>query len=57
MGLIRLQADLDTLRQRLAARDEQHGANSVTVPEGLLLRYSASFEEPVGEGERVIVQD
>ncbi|MGP4113438.1 AAA family ATPase [Streptomyces sp. 4N509B] len=55
--LVRLHADLDTLRRRLAARNAQHGANCVTVSEELLLRYAAGFEEPVGEGERVILQE
>jgi predicted kinase len=55
--LVRLRADLETLRRRLAERNRQNGANSVTVSEELLERYFATFEEPVGEGERVIVQD
>ncbi|WP_042442959.1 AAA family ATPase [Streptacidiphilus jiangxiensis] len=55
--LIRLRADLDTLRRRLAVRNEQTGANSVTVSDEVLERYFAAFEEPVGEGERVIVQE
>lgn len=54
--LIRLKADLDTLRSRLAVRNQLQGANSVTVSGELLEQYAAGFEEPVGEGERVIVQ-
>ena len=52
--LIRLSADLETLRRRLADRNQQNDANSVTVSDELLNRYFAGFEEPVGEGERVI---
>lgn len=55
--LIRLKADLGTLRRRLAIRNEMTGANSVTVSGELLDRYAATFEEPIGEGERVILQD
>jgi predicted kinase len=55
--LIRLKADLNTLRRRLAARNDQHGANNVSVTEELLNRYFANFEEPIGEGERVILQE
>ncbi|MHA6765332.1 P-loop nucleotide/nucleoside kinase family protein [Streptacidiphilus sp. PAMC 29251] len=55
--LVRLQADRETLRRRLAVRNGQQGANSVTVSEELLDRYAAAFEEPVGEGEQVIVQE
>ncbi|GAA5023077.1 ATP-binding protein [Kitasatospora paranensis] len=54
--LVRLLADPDTLLRRLAARNGRHGANCVTVSEELLNRYLAGFEEPVGEGERVVPQ-
>jgi predicted kinase len=54
--LIRLRADRETLRRRLAERNQRNDANSVTVSEELLERYFANFEEPNGEGERVIVQ-
>ncbi|MCL9759634.1 ATP-binding protein [Frankia sp. AiPa1] len=54
--LIWLKADLDTLRRRLALRGRQSGANSVTVSDELLERYFTDFQEPVGEGERVILQ-
>lgn len=54
--LLFLKADPGTLRRRLAVRNERGGANAVTVSEELLSRYLAGFEEPVGEGERVIVQ-
>jgi hypothetical protein len=37
-------------------RSEPKGANSVTVSEVLLDRYFATFEEPIGEGERIILQ-
>ncbi|GJF33894.1 hypothetical protein KNE206_65940 [Kitasatospora sp. NE20-6] len=55
--LIRLKADRETLRRRLAHRNRQTGANSVTVSDELLERYAAAFEEPVGEGEHVVVQE
>lgn len=55
--LIRLKADLATLRRRLTARSRRGDANSVTVCDDLLGRYVTDFEEPVGEGERVIVQE
>ncbi|AEH07918.1 MULTISPECIES: AAA family ATPase [Protofrankia] len=55
--LIRLKADLETLRRRLALRGRARGANSVTVPDELLERYFAAFQEPVAEGERVILQE
>lgn len=55
--LIRLKADLETLRRRLAGRSQRSDANSVTVSDELLERYFANFEEPTGEGERVIVQE
>ncbi len=55
--LIRLKVDLETLRRRLAVRNQHSDANSVTVSDELLERYFANFQEPVGEGERVIVQE
>ena len=54
--LIHRRAGLDTLRRRPATRNDQHGANSVTVSGELLLRYFTSSEEPDGEGGRVLVQ-
>jgi predicted kinase len=54
--LVHLKASLVTLQRRLAVRNELHGANSVSVSGELLDRYFASFEEPIGEGERVILQ-
>ncbi|WP_042399241.1 AAA family ATPase [Streptacidiphilus carbonis] len=54
--LVHLKADPDTLRRRLALRNEQSGANSVTVSTELLEQYLAGFEEPSGEGEHVVVQ-
>ncbi|WP_261556449.1 AAA family ATPase [Frankia tisae] len=55
--LVRLKADLETLRRRLAIRNQRNNANSVTVSDELLERYFATFQEPVGEGERVIFQE
>jgi predicted kinase len=52
--LVYLKADLSTLRRRLAVRNELVGPNSVTVSVELLDRYAAGFEEPSGEGERVV---
>lgn len=54
--LVFLPADLETLRRRLAIRNQRNDANSVTVSDDLLERYFAGFREPVGEGERVIRQ-
>ncbi|WP_131786837.1 AAA family ATPase [Protofrankia symbiont of Coriaria ruscifolia] len=54
--LVFLPADLATLRRRLAIRNQRNDANSVTVSDELLACYSANFQEPVGEGERVIFQ-
>ncbi|GAA3245936.1 AAA family ATPase [Nonomuraea helvata] len=55
--LVYLKASPETLRRRLAVRNKLHGANSVTVSEDLLDRYLAGFEEPVDEGELMILQD
>lgn len=57
MELIRLKTDPETLRRRLTDRNQPNDANSVTVSDELLERYFANFEEPIGEGERVIVQE
>ncbi|MBV2151897.1 ATP-binding protein [Kitasatospora sp. SUK 42] len=54
--LIHLKADRTTLELRLAVRNGEEGANSVTVDEELFGRYLANFEEPTGEGEQVLVQ-
>ncbi len=54
--LVHLKADRATLEQRLAVRNEQEGANAVTVGEELLHRYLTGFEEPRGEGEQVLPQ-
>jgi predicted kinase len=55
--LVHLKASVETLLERLRLRNSTTGANSVTVSEELLRRYAATFEEPRGEGEYVIVQD
>ncbi|GAA1500943.1 hypothetical protein GCM10009760_63250 [Kitasatospora kazusensis] len=55
-NLVHLKADRTTLERRLAARNGEAGANSVTVDEKLFARYLANFEEPNGEGEQVLVQ-
>ncbi|XVQ85415.1 AAA family ATPase [Microbispora siamensis] len=55
--LVYLKANPETLRRRLAARNALRGPNRVTVSEDLLRSYLAGFEEPVGEGERVIPQE
>jgi predicted kinase len=54
--LVYFRASPTVLRERLAARNGMGGANSVTVSSELLDQYLAGFEEPVGEGERVIDQ-
>ncbi|MCK9902022.1 ATP-binding protein [Frankia sp. Cpl3] len=54
--LVFLPAELETLRRRLAIRNRRDDANSVTVSDDLLERYFAHFQQPVGEGERVIFQ-
>ncbi|MEU8789252.1 ATP-binding protein [Streptomyces sp. NPDC048643] len=53
--LVHLKADRATLERRLALRNAEQGANSVTVDAELLHHYLAIFEEPAGEGERVVV--
>jgi hypothetical protein len=52
--VVYLKADLPTLLRRPAVRNELDGPNCVTVSAELLNRYAAGFEEPFGEGERVI---
>ena len=54
--LVHLRAERATLERRLAVRNDEAGANAVTVSEALLDRYLADFEEPEGEGEQVFVQ-
>ena len=54
--LVHLKADRTTLERRLAVRNGQEGANSVTVDQELFDRYLSDFQEPSGEGEQVIVQ-
>jgi predicted kinase len=52
--LVYLRVPAETLRRRLAVRNQQTGANAVTVSAALLDRYLDGFEAPSGEGERVI---
>ncbi|MEU1415185.1 ATP-binding protein [Streptomyces sp. NPDC005731] len=54
--LVHLKADRTTLERRLVVRNGEEGANSVTVDETLFNRYLATFEEPNGEGEQVVMQ-
>ncbi|MFI9364377.1 AAA family ATPase [Kitasatospora sp. NPDC053057] len=54
--LVHLKADRTTLERRLAVRNGEEGANSVTVDGPLFNRYLANFEAPNGEGEQVVVQ-
>ncbi|MCM2430065.1 AAA family ATPase [Streptomyces sp. RKAG337] len=54
--LVHLKADRTTLERRLEVRSGVEGANAVTVDETLFNRYLANFEEPNGEGERVVMQ-
>lgn len=53
--LVHLKVDRATLERRLEMRNSQEGPNAVTVDGPLFDRYAADFEEPDGEGERVIV--
>jgi len=52
--LVYLAADRDTLAQRIAARNADVGANSVTLSPELFEQYLDRFEEPHGEGEEVV---
>jgi predicted kinase len=52
--LVHLKAGRSLLERRLNARNGEEGANSVTVDDKLFLRYLEQFEEPEGEGERVL---
>jgi predicted kinase len=52
--LVHLKVDRATLERRLVVRNGEDGANSVTVDAALFDRYAANFEEPNGEGERVV---
>ncbi|WP_433335711.1 AAA family ATPase [Spirillospora sp. CA-294931] len=54
--LIYLKADPDTLWRRLAIRNGHDTPNNVTVSRELLNRYLATFEEPEGEGEEILMQ-
>ncbi|MEU9121086.1 ATP-binding protein [Streptomyces sp. NPDC048506] len=54
--LVHLKADQTTLERRLEVRNDEEGANSVTVDKTLFNRYLANFEEPNGEGEQVVMQ-
>ena len=55
--LVYLKADLDELRQRLAQRNKRVHANApFPIKTATLENYLAAFEEPNGEGERVISQ-
>ncbi|MFI1096428.1 AAA family ATPase [Streptomyces sp. NPDC020917] len=54
--LVHLKSDPATLERRLAQRNAEDGPNSVTVDAQLFHRYLTAFEEPHGEGERVVTQ-
>ncbi|MFC1438801.1 ATP-binding protein [Streptacidiphilus sp. N1-10] len=54
--LIHLKGDRTVLEGRLAVRNAEEGANSVTVDAELFDRYLSGFEEPDGEGEQVVLQ-
>jgi predicted kinase len=52
--LVHLKVDRPTVQRRVATRNAEHGANSITVGEALFASYAAGFEEPNGEGERIV---
>ncbi|GCD93383.1 ATP-binding protein [Embleya hyalina] len=54
--LLHLKADRTVLERRLAVRNGEEGANSVTVDAKLFNRYPTNFEEPNGEGGQVVTQ-
>lgn len=52
--LLYFKAEPSTLRERLAHRDLGSGPNALTVSDEMLEDFIARFEEPSGEGERVL---
>ena len=52
--LLYLKVEPSVLRRRLAQRNLQGGANAPTVSDAMLEDFIARFEEPSGEGERVL---
>ena len=52
--LLYFKAEASVLRQRLAYRNLRSGANALTVSHDMLEDFIARFEEPSGEGERVL---
>jgi predicted kinase len=56
--LVYLKADPAVLRQRLHTRAERFDANAAfPITDALLDRYLEGFEEPVHEGEEVVIVD
>ncbi|MFD9689594.1 AAA family ATPase [Kitasatospora sp. NPDC059088] len=53
---VRPKADRATPERRPAVRNGREGADRATVDAAQLARYPARFEEPDGEGERVVPQ-
>lgn len=54
--LLYFKAEPDLLRRRLAERNLRTGANALAVSDDMLSDFIARFEEPSGEGERVLIQ-
>ncbi len=55
--LIYFKADPEFLMKRLYERNKLTDANALTVTEPMLQDFIARFEEPVNEGEEIILQD
>ncbi len=53
--LLYFKAEPSVLRSRLARRNHHNDANALTVSDDMLEGFIARFEEPCGEGERIIV--
>lgn len=49
--LVYFRVEPETLRERLATRNNRTDANAVFVTAGMLAKFIGSFQEPVGEGE------
>ncbi|CUU61270.1 Predicted kinase [Parafrankia irregularis] len=54
--LLYFKADTEVLRRRLRERNHRTDGNALTVTDEALDDFLARFEEPVDEGEEVIVQ-
>ena len=52
--LLYFKAEPSVLRGRLAQRNMESGANALSVSDEMLEDFIARFDEPRGEGERVV---